>query len=363
MPGTRPTYRSQANPWLDLVRSLAIVLVLFRHGQRVANSPPLGSDWLGHVFLNGWVGVDLFFVLSGYLIAQHLLRSGLGTRHFTMRRYLVGRAMRIVPAYFAVIALVVIGAFPFFDVNQTLIVPRVIYHALFLQDYLPSNINIVFWSLGVEAKFYLIAPVLLWVLVSLRSSGTQIALLLGLAGTATALRYVDFTAIADPVSYETFFRSLRSPFHACLEPLIAGVAISLAQYRGWIKLTEHWGIVFLAGGIVALLGLLASHEFMADIGLYDAVAQPIVIAALSGVITLGAVAGKTTRLPFERGFTLVSRLSYALYLVHYPLIPFALFCSHEAGSSLLVFWTVYLSLIHISEPTRLDLASRMPSSA
>ena len=45
----------------------------------------------------------------------------------------------------------------------------------------------------------------------------------------------------------------------------------------------------------------------------------------------------------DRGFALVSRLSYALYLVHYPLIPFALFCSHEAGSSLLVFWTVYLA--------------------
>ena len=93
--------------------------------------------------------------------------------------------------------------------DQALILSRVIYHALFSQDYLASNINIVFRSLGVEAKLYLIAPVLFWVLVNQRSGGAEIALLLGVAGMAAALRNVDFTAISGSASYETFCRALR----------------------------------------------------------------------------------------------------------------------------------------------------------
>jgi peptidoglycan/LPS O-acetylase OafA/YrhL len=101
-----------ANPWLDLVRSVAIGLVLVRHGERVLiGNEQTGLGWFETFCINGWVGVDLFFVLSGFLIARHLLDSGLGSPEFGFVRYIVLRALRIVPAYVAMIALIVAGVF------------------------------------------------------------------------------------------------------------------------------------------------------------------------------------------------------------------------------------------------------------
>jgi peptidoglycan/LPS O-acetylase OafA/YrhL len=80
------------NPWLDLVRSLAILLVLFRHGERAFNVASDGQPGpLGTIFINGWIGVDLFFVLSGYLIARHLIRRGVGSGELQIGTYLAMR--------------------------------------------------------------------------------------------------------------------------------------------------------------------------------------------------------------------------------------------------------------------------------
>ena len=108
--------------------------------------------------LNGWVGVDLFFVLSGFLISKHLLAQRETSKGLALGPYLVKRALRIVPAYYAVLLVVAAGLVPLYAVPQEALALRLGYHALFLQDYLPANIVVVFWSLGVEEKFYLLAP-------------------------------------------------------------------------------------------------------------------------------------------------------------------------------------------------------------
>src|SRR3954469_13506153 len=123
--------RAGDNAWLDLVRAIAIALVLARHGYRAIAAPsdPV-APWQAFL-LNGWVGVDLFFVLSGYLISQHLLRHGLGTQRFEFGRYLAVRALRIVPAYLAVMGLVVASAFPFYLIDGNFLGLRIGYHLLF----------------------------------------------------------------------------------------------------------------------------------------------------------------------------------------------------------------------------------------
>ncbi|MEL6324033.1 MAG: acyltransferase family protein, partial [Pseudomonadota bacterium] len=65
-----PPIRGQ-NPWLDALRAIAVILVLLRHGERIV--PLSDAGWTAPVhnlFINGWVGVDLFLVLSGYLITK-----------------------------------------------------------------------------------------------------------------------------------------------------------------------------------------------------------------------------------------------------------------------------------------------------
>ncbi len=97
----------------------------------------------------------------------------------------------------------------------------------------------------------------------------------------------------------------------------------------------------LAGSVLVLLIWTGSHDFMAKLGAADAMLQPALIALLAGAITLGGVQLAGTPMPLARPIQAIARLSYSLYLIHYPLIPLvsALTLSRGAGA----FWSVYLA--------------------
>jgi peptidoglycan/LPS O-acetylase OafA/YrhL len=331
------------NGWLDLVRAIAIVLVLVRHGYRAsAASQEAAPAFLHALFMNGWVGVDLFFVLSGYLISRQLMRHGLEGGRFVPWRYFAMRALRIVPAYLAVMALILVSAFPFYAVDPDHLGVRVAYHLLFLQDYLPANINIVFWSLGVEEKFYLAAPLLVWWALMQRGLARKLSLLAAIAALSPALRALTYFSHVGALDYAHFFQILRGPFHACLEPLLVGVAIAVAQHAGAVTASPRAGARLFVGAVILLAAWLASHDFMGAIGAFDAIWQPVVNAGLCGLVTLGAVRLQGVPLPCERPVRAIARLSYSLYLVHYPLLPLALTAAGGAYAAA-SFWSVYLA--------------------
>lgn len=334
------------NPWLDFLRSLAIMLVLLRHGVRAGpDVAPKGDGFVASLLINGWVGVDLFLVLSGYLIGNALIRRSQGGSVFpAMAGYFRARILRIVPAYYVAMLLIVGGAFPFYAVDYGGIVPRVFYHALFLQDYLPSDINVTFWSLGVEEKFYILAPLLVFAIAALPLRAV-LGLLLALFLISPTLRLVAFAGQTEPVTYAHFFRAFRSPFHMVLEPLIMGVTVSyLTSLRG-LAFTRRTAIVILCSALAGFALLAGSHDFMATISIYDIVFQPVVLALLFGAMVVAALSLHGVALPFEHFWRAVARLSYTLYLVHFPLIPLAL---HIAGrtptSSAGAFWAAYICL-------------------
>lgn len=326
------------NPWLDLVRSLAIVFVLLRHGEKtLTEAKPAGGGIIHDVMMNGWIGVDLFFVLSGYLIASHLLRereTGIRVLH-----YLTQRALRIWPAYFAVLMLIVAGAFPYYTVDPAYLGVRIAYHLLLLQDYLPSNINVVFWSLGVEEKFYILAPLAVAGFVALKSPGRVGAVVVALLLVSPLLRLMQFESRSD-WDYVSFFQGLRSPFHMSLEPLVAGLAIAYARHMKLLDGLPRSPVLWM-GVLACLLGFMASHQFMAEITLADAVLQPALISLLCAGLVAAAVGLAETPLPGVVAARVTARLSYCLYLVHFPLLPAAL---AWAGGNTVVFWALYLSL-------------------
>jgi len=336
MTGAAPLRRQ--NPWLDLIRGLAIVFVLLRHGEKALSEANLAADGLLHnVMMNGWIGVDLFFVLSGYLIASHLLKereTGIRILH-----YLTQRALRILPAYFAVLALIVAGAFPYFVVDPAYLGVRIAYHLLLLQDYLPSNINVVFWSLGVEEKFYLLAPLAVAGFMALRTPSRVGMVVLALLVISSGLRLIQFES--RPLwDYVSFFQELRSPFHMSLEPLLAGLAIAHARH---VKLLDRLprSPVLLMAVLAVLLGFMASHQFMAEVTLVDVVLQPALISLLCAGLVAASVGLSGTPLPGASLARVSARLSYCLYLVHFPLLPAA---QAWAGGSAALFWAIYLSL-------------------
>jgi len=343
-----PVHKDQ-NPWLDLLRSLAIVLVLLRHGERAIYEVTTSAiPGLHTVFVNGWVGVDLFLVLSGYLITTSLLKlykKQDGDRPtINVKHYFRARILRIVPAYYTILILTTIGFFPYFAVEYEQLGLRIIYHLFFLQDYLPADINVVFWSLGVEEKFYIIAPVLILALIKFKNSNLQIIFLITLLLLSPALKTLTFLNLDTPLTYQDFFQQLRSPFHATLEPLVTGVAIGFLSCKYENEALKKNALKLLSITFVIFFAMMLSHEFLADFALYDITLQPLLITFMFGAMVLLATHLKSHKCPLENYNRVISRLSYALYLVHFPLIPFSLGIASIIPLGSFGFWGVYLML-------------------
>jgi peptidoglycan/LPS O-acetylase OafA/YrhL len=150
---------AQRSVGLDLLRALAVLLVLGRHMNPPGDSEPEWVRAFAEVWIyGGWIGVDLFFVLSGFLIGGLLFAEHV--RHGTIHvgRFLVRRGFKIYPAFYAFLALTVVylrvryGGYP----------PRahIIADALFVQNYADSLWHHT-WSLAVEEHFYILLPAVL----------------------------------------------------------------------------------------------------------------------------------------------------------------------------------------------------------
>ena len=335
--------RPGENPWLDLLRCAAIGLVLARHGHKAwIEGAGIEPTWSDFIMLNGWMGVDLFFVLSGYLIGGILLRrrgglTGLWT-------YLRRRALRILPAYYAVLLATALGAFPLYGFASQDLGLRLLWHLALLQDYLPSDINVVFWSLGVEMKFYLLAPFILLLVARARSSGALLYLLGALVLVSTAARLGIVLERGLPADYAEFIPVFRHPTHAVGEPLMLGMGVAVLAHRGLLRLGPRGAALSLGASAAVIAGLSMSHELMARISITDIVFQPLFIALAFAVAVAASAALSDVRMPCARAARVGARLAYPLYLTHFPLLPLSLAVAQGFGGAAAAFWTVFLGL-------------------
>lgn len=328
-----PAHRSEYIPALDVLRALAVLLVMLRHFSSVGMAEgTIGFGPLDNFMLNGWIGVDLFFLLSGYLIARPFFTGSFPG----WKPYLWRRALRILPAYFLVLALLVMGAFPFYDFAREDLGWRVTYHLLFLQDYLPADILVVLWSLGVEEKFYLLCPLLLPLILRAPLRWQYVALL-GVILLGPLARALALAVYGPATDYPMFFEVYRSPFHACIDGLFLGVLVARLHVAGQLvhlKPRQAQQLFFL--GLGGLLILLASVELLAYLGPVAAVLRPNVISLLMALLLLATVAGGMPRWLEQAPLLYTGRISYSLYLLHLPLLGLALAMSSHVSSSWLV---------------------------
>ena len=212
---------------LDLLRLLAVVLVLGRH---MPTPPEAWPTVVRLPFLawnrGGWVGVDLFFVLSGFLVSGLLFtefksRGRLGVGRFYMRR-----GWKIYPPFFALIAATV--AVQLLR-GQPIPPASLASEVLFLQSYVPGLWNHT-WSLAVEEHFYVLLPLTLALILRWnRGSPTPLRPILTVAavvaGASLALRVLNWYLRP---SYDHLTHLFAS--HLRLDSLLFGVAISYAYH-------------------------------------------------------------------------------------------------------------------------------------
>src|SRR5437667_4252999 len=223
----------ERQPGLDLLRALAIIVVVIYHAALFGFKLP------GRVDRFGWIGVDLFFILSGYLIGGQLLAPLARNQRINLGRFFARRALRIMPAYFVILAIYIF-------LPSWREYPEMYPTWKFLLSV--QNIGLhggtAFshaWSLAVDDQFYLVLPLLLLVLYPRPRSSVIIACIIILGGIAlrTILAFQNLTETG--VSFRGFQAWIYYPTWTRLDPPVLGVALSAIENFGpcwWQGLTD-----------------------------------------------------------------------------------------------------------------------------
>ncbi len=323
---------------LDGLRAMAILLVVAHHVLNTMYEENIGavasfvnSSPLGMLIINGWVGVHLFFVLSGFLITGQLIAVGnkpVTQRLCLVKGYFKKRFFRIAPLYYLVttilLVLAIIRLMPESLEHPWWWLGEYMKHVFFMNDYLVSHLGYVLWSLAVEVKFYLLAPLLVLGLMRFKAS-EKCAAIIGIMFTLLAIKIFLIYSFIDIENDFDFFTQLRSPFHMALDSLLTGVLCQFLwadqNIRNFLK--KKWVARSLfAGGTLLFVYLTAFTEpyflkEMKDITLFLKVFYFTLISmAFAGMLLglLGQVEGY--RLFEGRLLRGIAIISYSLYLIH-----------------------------------------------
>lgn len=308
-------------PVLDGIRGIAIVLVLFHHFVIYSQLPQ--EVKLDHYLriLGGasWSGVDLFFVLSGFLITGILYDSKSSSRYFTT--FYGRRVLRIFPLYYAVLAIA-------FFVLPALLDPTTAEQLrrgqIWYWTY-TSNVDVAvnqwpqplhlahFWSLAVEEQFYLIWPFAVFALERRKLISVTVACFIG----ALALRFV--------LPNWLHHLSVYTLMPARMDALAAGAFLALVA-RGERRSEERsrWirSLVFVAAAVVVGL-MVYLRGLHPEAGLVRTFGYSVLALLFASFIAIARAADDDSILAgalSSRALTTLGKYSYALYVFHHPVM-------------------------------------------
>jgi peptidoglycan/LPS O-acetylase OafA/YrhL len=297
-------------PSLDGLRAMAVVLTSLVH--IVPQFVP-----------GGFLGVDVFFVLSGFLITSLLLGEFERTGRIGLKKFYIRRARRLLPAVIALIIVFTIVAVILDSSRRNLIVTAVVDLSVLTYTFNwagvfghspPWQVDHL-WSLSVEEQFYLLWPLLLIVLIKFASKRVVVTVTLALAlGSAVAQAFVfDMT-------HSTSWAYAASPLHA--QGILLGCA--LGQIYVWrmadglmARLAAlRWPAVVSLVVILALALVLGIDDYATyDGGMFVAVlAATVLVATMIARDTVGLTSGVFSRVFSSKPFVAIGKRSYSIYL-------------------------------------------------
>ena len=299
-------------PDLDGLRTVAVYFVLLFHA---------GLSW----FHGGFIGVDLFFCLSGFLVTSVLMTELMETGSLRVGRFYSRRVRRLLPAAVVVVIATCLTFLILWSVvrRSTVVgdaVSALLYYANFhfltaSGDYFAADIDkspfLHFWSLSIEEQFYAVFPVLLLLLFRFHPSRRRLVVLGGL-GLLLVL------SLADQLWYAA--RDVNRAYYgtdARLYQLLAGALLTAVLAFTTRRLRVTWAHLMAVVGMVGLV-VVAS-------GLVDASpATRGVAATVASILVLGGLAqaegSPLSRLLATKPMAYLGRISYGTYLWHWPVI-------------------------------------------
>lgn len=329
-------------PVLDGLRAIAIILVLLRHA--IHFYPDAPKAFFFNIWVNGWLGVDLFFVLSGFLISYHLLSHWpkVSVVGYVAKFYLK-RVLRIFPLYFFIVGIVWVGVVPFYEVSSERDVSVLLVYVLFVQEFFNSEILVTLWSVSVEEKFYLVAPLLVCVALIAPSFKRYVYLLIAFVFLTYAVKWM---LMGNVSNYQDYFWFYRAPFWYSICPIVLGLAVGLLKFRYPLyenflnlKLLMFFSCLVLVFLLTVNAWTYTDRWYLVDsVQLLFSVFCAVVVAVCVWCKGLdrGLLSGSLLRL--------IAKLSYALYLVHLLMIPLSRELTDLLGGGFVVFFVIYIAL-------------------
>ena len=342
------TYR----PDIDGLRAVAVIAVILFH---------LNTNWLP----GGFLGVDIFFVISGYLIGGILYRE-LSTNTFSLKRFYLRRMRRILPAFFAVVVFTLI-------VGAQLMVPgsdewntarssakwSVFFGGNFFSalntDYFAPTVEVQplnhLWSLAVEEQFYFIYPLILWAIMGiikriLPPASSSLTRCVNVVLTALAI--ASFALAFLPISlHGTALVPYYLP-HLRFGELLIGAILAVAVAQGNLQPSAKTATFVGSLSILVLIACLVL-PFPNTTPWFPGFAAALPCIASAGIIYAGARPYWFASALSHRAVVFVGKISYSLYLWHWPLLAFAHYAlGRELSNTVLVAAALLIVLLSLA---------------
>lgn len=320
-------YRSD----IDGLRALAVVSVVIFHA----------FSWM---IPGGYAGVDVFFVISGFLITTNIL-NGLNESTFTIQGFYQRRIRRIFPALVTMLVLIyALGWFVLLASEYRQLGKHVGSGASFISNIIfwkefgyfdtSSSVKplIHLWSLGIEEQFYIVWPLLLWVIFKIR---------LHVLATTVVLAIVSFGFGLYALNHDVV-GAYYSPFNRFWELLVGAIlAVVMLRQTPTEKASQLQHVLAVLGLALVLFTMFGLDESSKFPG-WNALA-PTVGAAL--MIGTGAHTLTARRIFSLRPVVWIGLISFPLYLWHWPLLTFARIIASTVPSAGVRFGAVVLSIL------------------
>jgi peptidoglycan/LPS O-acetylase OafA/YrhL len=276
---------------LNGIRALAVIAVVWHHTHPGFFLPS------SH---RGFLGVDVFFVLSGFLITTLLLEEHLQKGRISLRHFYLRRSLRIFPLYYAVLLLLALQALVTRSAQGRMFLDELPFHLSYLSNWVQTHSMMsITWSLSTEEQFYLLWPPLLaWL-------GWQARWPLGIV---LGLNLMVLLGVADAwVGRQGLQLDALSIWHVTFTPILIGVFLAFGLHRRRPP--------FRISGALMLAAFLVIANIPGDFGGWPRLAFHLATAGLLAAMVLNQES-TLVRLLEWRPLNYLGSISYGIYLLH-----------------------------------------------
>lgn len=344
-PGGSGGYRAD----IDGLRALAIL-------------PVVGYHAFPEVFVGGFIGVDIFFVISGFLISGIIFRK-LEQGSFSSIEFYSRRVRRIFPALILVLAASYVAGWFLLDAEELQQLGKHIAGgAGFVSNFIlqgesgyfdvaaEQKILLHLWSLAIEEQFYIVWPLFLGLVWRYHYSFFKITLFVALASFATNIYFLDGNPVA------AFYSPLSRFWELMAGCMLAYIALHNAQYLRYGKNLQS---------ITGLILILLSVSIVDDSSSFPGWWTLIPVSGAFLIISAGQTAWINQKILSAKMLVWIGLISYPLYLWHWPLLTFARIVTGEtpsAGIRIILlassFFLAWITFALVEKPLRHSGLSR-----